>query len=964
MGFSEALGEAFIEIRASLASLDKDLSDAEKKVNTSVKQVGQNVGDLGKVLTVGVTAPIVAGFGAAAKAAIDFESSFAGVRKTVAGTVDSVGNLTALGQKLSDGFRAMAKEIPINVNELNKIGESAGQLGIKSDNILGFTKVMAELGVTTNLTSDQAATALARLANITQMPQENFDKLGSTIVALGNNFATTEAEIVEMGLRIAGAGKQVGLTEGQILAVGTALSSLGIEAEAGGSAISKVLINMGVAAATGGESLEQFATAAHMSVGQFKTLFERDAAAALDAFVHGLAQTKAEGGNVLTVLEDMDIKEVRMRDAILRLTGSGDTLTSSLKLQGEAWNANSALQTEAAQRFATTESQMTLLMNAVREVGIEFGTALLPIVKDLLIAMLPFIEVLGTVAKWFASLPEPVRLFVVAIAGIAAAIGPVLIIVGQLISAFGLIATVMPTVIGALSAILPFLGPAGLIVAGVAAVLLVWKYWDQIPTIIANVYNAVKTYLMDKFAAAVNFIKEKVGAVTGFFKDMYTAVVGQSYVPDMINGISDEFGRLPSVMVGPAASATSAVTGLFQSFAGNAKSALAGLFSGDGLGSIIGNFATQGVQSMKSFAEKGVASLLGMVPFVGPFLTQFAGPIMDGLGKIGGAIKNLFGGPSSEELEGRTVAGEFRKQMESMLSDTQRAEAGGEKWKESVIAVRDAYIAAGHSEQEALDIMDKLWKAEKQGAGAVEKVIDEINANMRGPFQQAMRDGTAVGRQSFNDLGVSGQMAMGGISDSITEIGQHFQTIRNELGQEIRIPVMYDVHGMPTSGGGGGGQSGGGVPDSEWDSLVDQQFMAIGGRHAFDGEINFAKKFNPNVSRVGEWIRAGTPYDGSFAKGGFIPPGVVGTGLFHGGRQGEIITPVGDLERFINRDESSAASVQQNVQFILQTPIAIADTIREVVYSEVGPAFLDWLEGNKSGANTRMQKILGITPPA
>src|SRR5690606_23384269 len=155
-----------------------------------LRSTGQSMSDAGSTLTKGLTAPLVAIGALSAKAAIDFESSFAGIRKTVNASEAEFG-------RLATGMRNLSKEIPINVNELNKIGEAAGQLGIKTENILGFTETMAKLGVTTNLSSEEAATSLARLANITQMPQTEFDRLGSTIVALGNNFATTEREIVE-----------------------------------------------------------------------------------------------------------------------------------------------------------------------------------------------------------------------------------------------------------------------------------------------------------------------------------------------------------------------------------------------------------------------------------------------------------------------------------------------------------------------------------------------------------------------------------------------------------------------------------------------------------------------------------------------------------------------------------------------------------------------------------------------
>ncbi len=131
----------------------------------------------------------------AVTAGIEFESSFAGVKKTVDAT-------DAEFEQLSQGLRNMAKQIPVNVNELNKIAEAAGQLGIKKGDVLEFTKVMANLGATTNLSADQAATSIARMANIMGTSSKDFERLGSTIVDLGNKSAATESEIVEMALRI------------------------------------------------------------------------------------------------------------------------------------------------------------------------------------------------------------------------------------------------------------------------------------------------------------------------------------------------------------------------------------------------------------------------------------------------------------------------------------------------------------------------------------------------------------------------------------------------------------------------------------------------------------------------------------------------------------------------------------------------------------------------------------------
>lgn len=372
-------GKITIETSIDNAGAIKDLNKLINEVNSSgtkaASSASKSFSFIGKAASAGVkvaaaaigtvsTAMVAAG-GFAIKTGIEFESAFAGVKKTVDAPKEVIDQLR---QSLID----MSKEMPQSAAELSAIAESAGQLGIATDNIESFTKTMAQLGDATNLSATEAADSLARFANITGMSQKQFDQLGSVIVSLGNNMATTESEIVNMGMRLAGAGHQVGMSEDQIMSLAAALSSVGIEADAGGSAFSTVMSQMQLATEKGGQSLEDFASVAGMSADQFKTAFQQDAAGAIISFIQGLSNCESQGKSAIGVLDDMGISEIRQRDALLRAAGASDVFSKALSIGSEAWEENTALANEASQRYETLESKLSMMKNAASALGIQF----------------------------------------------------------------------------------------------------------------------------------------------------------------------------------------------------------------------------------------------------------------------------------------------------------------------------------------------------------------------------------------------------------------------------------------------------------------------------------------------------------------------------------------------------------------------------------------------------------------
>ncbi|UIU47060.1 tail tape measure protein [Microcystis phage MinS1] len=338
---------------------------------------------------------LTAGLVASGKAAIDWESQFAGVEKTVDGTAQQMAALEA-------ELRGLATSMPATHQEIAATAEAAGQLGVAREDVADFTKTMVQLGETTNLTADQAATDIAQMANVMGTAPEEIERVGAALVALGNDGASTEAQILGMAQRIAGAGAQIGLTEADILGIANAAASMGIEVEAGGTAVSRVFTDMAKAVSQGGEDLDAFAKVAGLTNEEFSRLFAQDPAQAFAAFTTGLNDIKEAGGDVFTTLDQLGLSDVRVSQALLGMAASGDLLTDSLQLGADAFAENSALAEEYAKRADTTAAQTQVAWNQIRDAGIDAGATLLPVVAELANGV-------ATVTGAFRELPDPVQ---------------------------------------------------------------------------------------------------------------------------------------------------------------------------------------------------------------------------------------------------------------------------------------------------------------------------------------------------------------------------------------------------------------------------------------------------------------------------------------------------------------------------------------------------------------------------
>lgn len=361
----KSLNKSFITDNENILKLSHSFGVASQKANQFAETI-KPLSALSAAVIVGAT-----------KTAIDFEDAWTGVTKTVNATPQQF-------EKINAGLKDLAQNTSSTYQDIAHYAELAGQMGIPTDSIVGFTKTITELGDTTNLVGEEAAQSIAKFSNVmvSQSKKTNtyYSRLGSTIVDLGNKFSTTEADIMDMATRLGVAGKMVGLNSNQVLGLSTALSSLGIEAAAGGSSVSKMLKTIDLSVSTGDKKLQKFAEVSGMTSQQFQKAWGEDAAGTFLKFVEGIGKS----ADVTKTLDELGIKEVRQAQSMGALAQSSDVLARALNVSQNAWQANSAMATEAEKRYGTLKSQMSQTWEAVKQAADELGQAFTPTLTSIL----------------------------------------------------------------------------------------------------------------------------------------------------------------------------------------------------------------------------------------------------------------------------------------------------------------------------------------------------------------------------------------------------------------------------------------------------------------------------------------------------------------------------------------------------------------------------------------------------
>lgn len=412
------IGDASIRILPDITGFGPQLS----------REIGQRSTLIAGAFGAALAAPLALSVGAA----IEFERTFAFVRKTVDATEEEF-------SQLEEGIRDLATTLPATTTELNAIASVAGQLGVGVGQLEEFTETVAKLGVAAeSIDADQAALQLARFVNITGGSLDDIDKLGASLVDLGNNFPALEGEILNFSQLIAGAGTTLGLTQADILGLSTSIASAGIRAERGGSSISRLILELQQASAQASPRLQVFADLMGLTAEGVQELVESDPGEAIVRIIENFGRLSEEApADAIDVLDALNLNTIRVRDTMLRLGIAANVVRDAVDRGNTAFKEGTALETEYGKFAETASAQLQVLKNTLSEIFIEIGQSFGPAIQFLIDLGSGFLDFLQ-------SIPTPVLTAITVLGGLSGtviALGAAFLyslqFVGRLLALFG-----------------------------------------------------------------------------------------------------------------------------------------------------------------------------------------------------------------------------------------------------------------------------------------------------------------------------------------------------------------------------------------------------------------------------------------------------------------------------------------------------------------------------------------------
>lgn len=510
------------QLKALITGVDKlspVLTGVRKNVATLRKQI--NASGLGKITFAdavqggAMAAPFVMGV----KAAINFESAMADVKKVV--DFETPEQFQAMSTDVLD----LSERLPMAADGIAAIVAAGGQSGIARAELNQFAEDAVKMGVAFDQTAEQSGEMMAKWRTAFHLNQAEVVTLADKINYLGNTGAASTAQISAIVTAIGPLGEVAGVNAGQLAAMGSALAGVGIAQDVAATGIKNFMLTLTAGNAATKSQREAY-KALRLDANEIAEGMQKDSEGTINKVLKTLA--KVEKSKQAAVLTNLFGKE--SVGAIAPLLTSLDTLQKNFKNVGAEGKFAGSMEAEYSARAATTANALQLLQNRVTRLGISVGSILLPPLNDFLAFVGPLVSQVAGLAAAHPGLIKGI---------LGAAVGFTVL---RLAAAS---ATAVLTVMNGVAS----MSPIGMIVRGIAlAAGFLIANWGTVGPFFEALWELIKAYtvpaweLFKQFAAwtPLGLIIKNWEPIVGFFKGIWDRV--RKFIEPMMKfmGMDDE----------------------------------------------------------------------------------------------------------------------------------------------------------------------------------------------------------------------------------------------------------------------------------------------------------------------------------------------------------------------------------------------------------------------------------------
>lgn len=491
------IAKLFVSIGANTKEFERGM----KNVQSQMKNAGRSMTQAGKGLSMYVTAPLVGIGTAVAKVGMDYEKQMARVQAISGATGEEL-------QKLEDVAREMGRSTSFSATKAAEGLEFLAMAGWEVEDAVEGLPAILRMAEAMQMELGDASDIVSNMMTAFGMEATEAGRATDVLAATAMS-ANTDVQMLGDTMRyLAPAASNAGWSLEDAAAMAGKLADAGMQGSMAGTTLNAMIADLTNTTDSGAKALEELGVDIYDAEGNMRSAV--DIIASFERGMEGMTQQQKD-----TALANI-FGQRALRGVNLLLAEGSESLgeyTDSL------YNAEGAVDEAGEVMRDTLWYQLEELKSMLQDVALELNDVLGPVIRDVVVpAVKSFVEWLQTMAEWFANLDPRMQSMILAGLAIAAALGPVLIVVGQLVIAISAIIPIIGKVIGAgglLLKILPVIkvafaaltGPIGIVIAIVAAlaygVYMLIKHWDVVKDFFAGLWETVKEF----FAAAWEWIK-------------------------------------------------------------------------------------------------------------------------------------------------------------------------------------------------------------------------------------------------------------------------------------------------------------------------------------------------------------------------------------------------------------------------------------------------------------------------